>query len=100
MKRVTLMDLHELDAENAYRRGFDQALAFILQDNGAEPHQINELPYKTRVENWRYGREGMSRSRRIEAPRMTQQEAREFRKVLFVGYAEDLNASWYEKDNN
>ena len=78
------------EEEKAYRRGFDQALAFLLMDQGATNKDIQDLTYKRRIGNWRHGRKGFDLRKREEAPRMTISEAREVRSVLFTSYCADL----------
>ena len=80
------------EAEKAYRRGFDQALAFVLYDNGAKNHQVQNLAYKKRVTAWRNGREKGDGPRENDPPRMTMKEAQEWRHILFVGYCQDLDS--------
>ena len=77
------------DEERAYRRGFDQALAFVLMDLGVTNKDVQNLPYKRKIGNWRHGRNGFSLRKREEAPRMTISEKREVRQELFVASAVD-----------
>lgn len=71
------------DIDVAYRRGFDQAIAFLLLDSGATQHQINKLLYKKRVAAWRAEGKGWIHDLRQDAPRMTKAE----HKQLIIGLA-------------
>lgn len=77
--------------DKGYRRGFDQALAFVLYDNGVSNHQVQKLAYKRRVAAWRNGRIKGEGPNGLWPPRMTIQEAQEWRIVLLNGYFEDLD---------
>ena len=62
------------DIDVAYRRGFDQAIAFLLLDAGASQSQINKLLYKKRVAAWRAEGRGWIQDLRQDAPRATEEE--------------------------
>lgn len=79
------------EAEKAYRRGFDQAIALVLLANGAKNQQVQNLAYKQKVAAWRYGRRPFSLSKREDPPEMTRREAQEYRQILFNGYCMDLD---------
>lgn len=73
------------DCDTAYRRGFDQAIAFLMQDCGLSQAQINSFKYKETVAQWRAGAGGFTRDLRNDAPRMNRDEARQF--VSFLNSA-------------
>ena len=76
-------DTVKLDIDVAYRRGFDQAIAFLLLDSGAAQHQVNKLLNKKRVAAWRAEGKGWIHDLRQDAPRMTKAE----HKQLIIGLA-------------
>ena len=63
----------------------------VLYDNGAKNKQVQDLEYKKRVTAWRHGRGRINSYEHTEPPRMTLEEAREYRRILFVGYCQDLD---------
>lgn len=81
----------ELALEKAYRRGYDQGLYFALKAAGASDSQIQELAYKVRIENWRYGRKQYSLKRRQNAPQATEEELKEIKTMMFLSNVLNLN---------
>ena len=74
--------------EQAYRRGFDQAIAFLLMDLGLTNKQIQDLFYKKKVGWWRHGRVLYSFKSPDPAPRMDGKEQTEIAKLLLEVFQE------------
>ena len=72
------------EEEKAYRRGFDQGVAFVLMDIGLPNDLIQSIFYKRKVGWWRHGRMIFSNINRDPAPRMTEKEAAEMRELLLL----------------
>ena len=64
--------------DEAYRRGFDHALAFVMQDCGLTQSQINEFKYKKRVVKWKRELKRTVSKTRTDPPRMSRDEAKQF----------------------
>ena len=75
--------------DEAYRRGFDQALAFVMQDCGLTQSQITQFRYKEKIAKWRSEARGFTPRLREDPPRMSQDEAKQF-----VSY---LNSAFWNK---
>ena len=72
------------EEEKAYRRGFDQGVAFLLMDLGLPNNVIQEHFYKRRVSWWRQGRIIFSNLKRDPGPRMSEKEAADLRELLLL----------------
>jgi hypothetical protein len=83
----------ELDIDVAYRRGFDQAIAFLLLDAGASQNQINKLLYKKRLAAWRAEGKGWIHDLRQDAPRVTEEEYSEILSCMNCLY---MGEEWSE----
>ena len=70
------------EEEKAYRRGFDQGVAFVLMDIGLTNKQVQDLQYKRRLGLWRHARSIYRNIKRDPAPRMWASETAELREVL------------------
>ena len=66
----------------AYRRGFDQGVAFVLMDLGLTNSEVQDLYYKKKVGWWRHGRALYSFKRPDPAPRMNDKEKKDIRDLL------------------
>ena len=71
----------EIERESAYRRGFDQAVYFMLKDAGATDKEIHSWTYKQKIEKWRS--DGNSfRMKRVNAPRQNCTDVHNFRDII------------------
>ena len=71
------------ELEKAYRRGFDQGFYFALDYSGWTNKQVQDLDFKKRLGNWRYGRKQYSLDRKQNAPKPTPEELQEIQSVVF-----------------
>lgn len=71
--------------DKAYRRGFDQAIAFVMQDCGLTQSQINQFRYKEKIAKWRAEARNFTPRLSEHPPRMSQDEAKQF--VSYVNSA-------------
>ena len=76
------MGIQFSEEEKAYRRGFDQGIAFLLMDIGLTNKLVQEQSYKRRVGWWRHGRVRYSCKKIDPAPRMSEKEAKDLRAVI------------------
>jgi hypothetical protein len=70
--------------ERAYRRGFDQGIAFLLMDLGLPNNVIQECFYKKRVSWWRNYQMCFSLKVPEPAPRMKEDEKAHMREMLLL----------------
>lgn len=68
--------------EQAYRRGFDQGVAFVLMDLGLTNKQVQDLFYKKRVRWWRNYQFCYTLKTPDPAPRMREKEQDDIRELL------------------
>ena len=69
------------ELETAYRRGFDQAIYFMLSDAGATPEEIHGWTYKRKIEAWR-SKGSQLRVKRVNAPRQNCTDVHNFRDII------------------
>ena len=79
--------------EKAYRRGFDQGVAFTLMDLGLTNKQLQDLYYKRKVGDWRHYRAAFSCKTPDPAPRMKDKERKEIRDLLLQAFT----VAWWVK---
>ena len=75
--------------EKAYRRGFDQGVAFTLMDLGLTNKQLQDLYYKRKVGDWRHYRAAFSCKTPDPAPRMNDKEKKDIRDLLLEVFLVD-----------
>ena len=71
----------ERERESSYRRGFDQAIAFMLYDAGATNSEVQAWTYKRKVAEWR-SRANRFQVNREEAPRQDCHDVHNFRDII------------------
>lgn len=79
---ATTMGSQYSPEEKAYRRGFDQGIAFLLYDIGLSNKQVQEIFYKQKVSDWRHFRMIFRNLYRDPAPRMSDKEKIDMRNLL------------------
>ena len=79
---ATTMGTQYSEEEKAYRRGFDQGIAYLLYDIGLTNKQVQDIPYKRKVSAWRHFRAIFRNLYRDPAPRMSDQQKIDIRNLL------------------
>lgn len=74
------------DTERAYRRGWDQAIHYVMSQCGCSEEQIKKLRYKKAVAYWRSGKGCCGYHMQKVPPKMDFLEARQFVSYLNSGF--------------
>ena len=81
------------EEDRAYRRGYDQGVAFVLMDLGLTNKEVQDLYYKKKVGHWRHGRAAYSFKTPDPAPRMSNKEKKDIRDLLLQAFT----VAWWVK---